>query len=372
MADATVREVIRSVELDEENGLPLAQRVADKLDEMIQVGQLEPGQKLPPTGELAELLGISRQVTQDALRALADRRRVRRKPRLGTMVLERPFGKSIGLLAAVAEWLPLQANFGYLMLQEFIRIAGQRDFDHREYITVRPSKGSPHIPQSVVADVRAEKIDVLLVGAITPSRVERALPSDSVPVILLEGNPPEVDHPLEDAARWLWREGCETVGTVRHGGEGGQKFEDRLREACSDFQLTVPDEHLFPNPGSSIEDGRKIFDKVYGRGGDTPDGMIVQDDMLAYGLIEEARDRNYPLDYSRTVVMVNKGSSLPLPAECPKIELDWGVVIEQQLDRLERESGETSPPPGDYEIHKFRPPRGNTRETVTAETESKL
>ncbi|MBS3764522.1 MAG: prepilin-type N-terminal cleavage/methylation domain-containing protein [Planctomycetes bacterium] len=51
--------------------------------------------------------------------------------------------------------------------------------------------------------------------------------------------------------------------------------------------------------------------------------------------------------------MVNKGSSLYLPSACPRIELDWGVVVEEAIERT---SNEPSPGGGRDEVFRFQPP----------------
>ncbi|MFP4175751.1 MAG: hypothetical protein ACLFT2_00870, partial [Candidatus Brocadiia bacterium] len=53
-------------------------------------------------------------------------------------------------------------------------------------------------------------------------------------------------------------------------------------------------------------------------------------------------------DPSRLVLQENRGSSLTLPAASPRIQLDWGVVVEKAFARfqgddparIEKEAGE--------------------------------
>lgn len=49
----------------------LSSRIAARIDELIAVDQLEPGDRLPPERELASLLGVSRPSVREAVRTLA-------------------------------------------------------------------------------------------------------------------------------------------------------------------------------------------------------------------------------------------------------------------------------------------------------------
>lgn len=55
---------------------PAYQQVAEKLRRQILSGELEPGQRLPIEGELAEQFGVSRSTIREALRSLASQRLV--------------------------------------------------------------------------------------------------------------------------------------------------------------------------------------------------------------------------------------------------------------------------------------------------------
>ncbi|GAA3360502.1 hypothetical protein GCM10017744_043410 [Streptomyces antimycoticus] len=59
------------------------------LERLILSGELPPGSRVPPERELAESLGVSRGSVREALRALASRGLVARRPGSGTVVLDR-------------------------------------------------------------------------------------------------------------------------------------------------------------------------------------------------------------------------------------------------------------------------------------------
>jgi len=53
---------------------PLTEAAIEQVRNLISVGELRPGQRLPPEGELAELLGTSRNTVREAVRALVTAR----------------------------------------------------------------------------------------------------------------------------------------------------------------------------------------------------------------------------------------------------------------------------------------------------------
>lgn len=68
--------------------LSLPDRVSVDLERLILDGKLEPGERLPPERELAEMLGVSRVSIREALRELENRGLIDRKPGRGTIVLK--------------------------------------------------------------------------------------------------------------------------------------------------------------------------------------------------------------------------------------------------------------------------------------------
>ena len=55
-------------------GAPLTEAAIQQVRDLIAVGQLAPGAKLPPEAELAEMLGTSRGTVREAVRALVTTR----------------------------------------------------------------------------------------------------------------------------------------------------------------------------------------------------------------------------------------------------------------------------------------------------------
>lgn len=349
-------QAVSGIDLDAAGGgEPLAQRLAREVERLIREGQLEPGQKLPPTVRLAEMLEISRQVAQDGLALLAQRNLLRRKPGLGTMVLEPRERPTIGLLAFVGGSVSLTADVGWVIANDFLHLMHRRGWSHREYVTPRRSRPPERMPPNLVRDLLDRQLDALVYGTIYESFVREKVPSNEVPTLYVNPDQKLALPAVDEAAQWLWRQDCRSVGILLGGSEHAGAVGERFRESCDEFGVDAPAEWFRSDCSSSIGAGRALFDELYG-GQEVPDGLLVMDDMVAYGLIEEARERDYYLDHSRIVVLVNKGSNLYLPPTCPRIEVDWQVAIRCAVGNwAEQTSWRWEASAGREELYRFVP-----------------
>ena len=65
---------------------PLADKVAERIKYLIKDQQLQPGDRLPPERELAELMGVSRPVIRSALHALSNMKIIEIRGKAGTFI----------------------------------------------------------------------------------------------------------------------------------------------------------------------------------------------------------------------------------------------------------------------------------------------
>src|SRR5262245_49310224 len=66
----------------------LYEQVAESIEELISSGKLKAGDQLPPERELARILGVSRTVVREAIKALSERGMVTIQPGYGIFVRE--------------------------------------------------------------------------------------------------------------------------------------------------------------------------------------------------------------------------------------------------------------------------------------------
>jgi hypothetical protein len=359
-------EIISRVDLDGRGGgEPLAQRLAREVGRLIREGRLRPGQKLPPTVQLAEMLGVSRQVAQDGLALLAQRNLLRRKPGLGTMVLEPRETPTIGLLAFVGGGPSLTADVGWAIANDFIHLMDGRGWEHCEYVTSRQSH-PPAMPPRLTDDLLERRLDALVYGTIYESFIEENVPSSEVPALYINPEQTRALDSIDRAVDWLGRQECRNVGALFEVVPQVDEIAAHYVRRCRRRGMKVPSRWVQKGCGSSISVGRAKFHELYA-GGEAPDGLLIMDDMIAYGLIEEAREEEYYLDHSRIVVMVNKGSNLFIPPACPRIEIDWRVVIERELERWLDDSGGRRPTSErEGSIYRFLPHAGGREEFAAA------
>lgn len=119
---------------------PLVRQVEDGLRTAVLSGYYRPGEALPPSRELAPMLGVSRIVTEAALRRMRDEGLVVARPRIGSVVRDRGEKQWLGHVAFVfldADVSPFQTLFyeelrvslnraGYLVTRVGVETTGPR------------------------------------------------------------------------------------------------------------------------------------------------------------------------------------------------------------------------------------------------------
>ena len=81
--------------------VPIVQQVEERIRELIQEEQYQPGKKLPPEMELCQRLGVGRSTVREAFRLLQAKGVVEIKPGRGAFVAENPAERDIGAI----DWL---------------------------------------------------------------------------------------------------------------------------------------------------------------------------------------------------------------------------------------------------------------------------
>ncbi len=341
----------------------LSQGLATDIERLIDGGQLRPGDVLPRTRRLAELLGVSVQVVQEACTRLADRGRVERKRRTGTVVAGRMATGVVGVLTAIDLTLPQQANPGWLIAQEAALSAERHELDMRHYL-LREANGCLVLPENLVADLNNRALDAVLVGAVYGDVVRQHVQT-SVPIIHIAVDNDGLTESVEDAVRWLWRDGVAHPALVLESVHVAPVIEAAFVAAATAFRLDIREGHVLRDTPSRIAQGKPVYERLFAD--DTPpDGVVVMDDMVGFGLLREIETRGGP-EPSRVIVMTNKGSSLHIDERCPQIEIDYGVMVDRAMARVAAQNdGAPVPPATDGRpVYRFRPPRNAARETAS-------
>ncbi len=117
----------------------LTEVAVDSLRQAMAGGRYPPGSQLPTEAELVEMLGVSRTVVREALRALEEDGLVARRQGVGTFVRETPIVKNLNFYYGITEMIEsagLTAGTSYLDLQ-----AGTADGETAEQLRLPP--GAP-------------------------------------------------------------------------------------------------------------------------------------------------------------------------------------------------------------------------------------
>lgn len=345
-----VEQLVRTIEMESAENKPLSLCLAEAVERLIDSGVLQSGTLLPPTRRLAELTGVSVQVAQEACTRLSERGRVERKRRAGTVVIGRTPTRILGLLTAVDPSIPPLANPGWIIAQTFMHSIEQRDYRFRHYLVRIDSSGQPALPENLIHDLKSLTLDVLLVGAVYQEIAFPYVPP-TIPVYHLTPDESGLAESLEDAARWLWRLNVQRPAIVLEAADRAPFIEAAFSAACSAFRMPLAPDRIVRNAPSRIAFGKTVYRQLMDKG-DRPDGLVIMDDMVGYGLLQELGPHDR-LDPTRIVVMTNRGSSLHIDSRCPQIQIDWGVVVEKTLAKA---LGEPSLREDQQPVYRFVPP----------------
>ena len=112
--------------LDTAKNLPLYRLLADRLRQMIVVGSLAPGEKLPSSRELQKLLCVSAITIESGLNALVEEGFLCRRPRCGTFVAETLPGAGVKIdppkcIYAIFSNMSVVSGYWFLVLGELER-----------------------------------------------------------------------------------------------------------------------------------------------------------------------------------------------------------------------------------------------------------
>ncbi len=114
--------------------VPLYRQIVSHFEREIFEGRLRPGDRIPPTKELAKQFGVNAETIQTSLRTLSDRGLVDRVRRSGTFVRPGIFDKSVAIVFGTRVFRDIDTAFYSVLLDRLTELFGERGWNHRYYI----------------------------------------------------------------------------------------------------------------------------------------------------------------------------------------------------------------------------------------------
>lgn len=174
--------------------------LADQLEQHIGATGLRPGDPYPHTEEIARRLGVSTSAANGALRVLAKRGILERRPRWGTVVARLPGDSSPAALRRVhllvhREYLQME---GLLADGLLIGIQGELPGAEMQFNFIPPVDGAEYADQ-LLADVLRSRDAAGLVLVRAPLAIQRAVHASGLPAVVFGHLQPSVhDMPWID------------------------------------------------------------------------------------------------------------------------------------------------------------------------------
>lgn len=318
--------------MNQNDARTLVRQVADGLRDAIVNGYYKPGETLPPSRDMAPLLGVSRRVTKTALECLASEGYVIARPRIGSVVRDRAEKRWLGHVVTV---LP-QGDVGYFsanFTEELRPALNQAGYLlSRASVGIAPADGPCDF--SMLDAALARSVDLAIVFGNIPS-VYRHLAARKVPyaVVAHHQTPPngavglirfELDSAAPDFAAACRRGGVQNAVILR--------LDHSLCDAATALRKAGIAVRTLPlKPDLSLgrfigaeKAGHDGFARLAASGRLTPDtAVFVADDYLARGAISAmlAAGLRPPEDF-RLAVWSNAGLGPYFPRELSRMEVD--------------------------------------------------
>lgn len=309
--------------------------IRDEVRALIRSGELPPGTRLPSTQELSTCWQVNVSTVQAALAPLVREGLLTRVPRRGTFVRERQeklTGVGIYRMAEYGE-RSLFVEAVQAALAEELRSAGIQ-----LQIFLSPPSVETHLnPTPTLKQAIAQREIQGLISLSGSPFNHPWMAKLSVPVSYLGGNLPvsadfDTRHMFELALRSLSDQGCRSVGMI--GGWPSQlvNLYGPFTDLARDLGLTLKNEWMLVPPHSVAlaheRYGYEQFDFLW-RGPERPEGLIVDPDSIARGVITRLLEQRVKIPEELKLV-IHKNESIKLLCPMPATFL---VSSERELAR---------------------------------------
>jgi len=362
--------ILRNLKLSESSAAPDHVQIARQIEQWIRVGQLREGERLPPTNILAKQWRIHNGQIQRSMEILTKKGLLQRFPRRGTFVTSKSIRPSIGIL--VGPNLLAEETHFYRVLSEALKeqVTAHR-YNARLYgsMSYQKSLDRKRSLEDLAYDLEHQRfIGFVIIG--------RGVISGSIKPIfehptVLFGTPSpktavDVAYDAYDFAfqsvRWLLDRGARKVTFIDNGVDEDTSYQLRRKGHCDAFtekNLKVPKDSSLINLRTAFpptEDARPKGDRFafgvtqnviarWNEQGYWPDGIVINDDINARGVIVAIRNaltprRKPPLIVVLTTEGVDHFYALP----AARYQVDANRLADALIQRLiARAIGEPEP-----------------------------
>ena len=300
--------------LDTAKNLPLYRLLADRLRQMIVVGSLAPGEKLPSSRELQKLLCVSAITIESGLNALVEEGFLCRRPRCGTFVAETLPGAGVKIdppkcIYAIFSNMSVVSGYWFLVLGEL-----ERQYRAAGYqVCFRQQEAGAPVPVEIslyrdcagivlcgynslayTCEIQKRNMPVVLIGSLdTESDSEENL--DMVVHNDRERAMISTAHLLDLGHR---RIACVT-------GPAHSKFAAKQKagflDAMRDYDLVPDAADYFDIPDLEYEDGVKVGYEIFCRR-NRPTAIFAGNDRVAIGIIATAEKLGFPVPEEFSII----------------------------------------------------------------------
>jgi DNA-binding LacI/PurR family transcriptional regulator len=192
-------------------------QIADRIRTMIDLGELEPGMRLPSTRELSDQLNVDASSAHRALTKLVKEGRLVRTPYVGTFVSEPPSKKLERLGFYIHSYYGQLFNeFGRALLEQVNLLAHKKGFTLEVFSDTRKDEAQQSSPpEELLRQARSRRIQGIISSSASPQLIKWL---DSLPVPYATVSNPALPH----AFNWD-REALTVAAIKRLAARGCQK-----------------------------------------------------------------------------------------------------------------------------------------------------
>ena len=323
---------------------PLYKQMALRLQQMIETGELKPGDLIPSTSDLSKSFKVAHQTAHNALRELSQRGLVVRIPKKGSFVNNNLTSKTVALLTGNS-LLEDPASILYSRMSvEAARYLNGKGWNTKFYIpTIQEELGK--VLDGLSHDIRRGQIKFVLILTATPEVIQWAQKECGVPWIVALASTPgkkQFESLIDCGFPYLAERQYRHVGLIYSLSQGeAQPLADGYFSTHNHpFKLS-----FFRTETNCSADGmKKVIEDI--DPSNCPDALFVLNDNLCRGVILGlyAKGLTFP-DKIGLLTHANAGIDILSPVPLTRIEYTPIKILHANIEKIiETLNGKTLPP----------------------------